>query len=331
MAALAAILKALRRAVGRDLAGSFRSNNILFLALLGGSAEALFLLIGFLLLFPLSADPLRKVPPGRLALWPLSAAERWGLRVASLALSPVLWIGSLILVKTRRAGLALLFVALALGIQAALALGRQMVKRDRHWDLLRDMPRFPGKLGGLVRKDIREFLTLLDPYAAALLAAGGVSYRLFAAHPDPMASSIVALLVALVLSTCTQSQFGLDLDSGVTRYHLLPLKGWEILVAKDAAFLTMLLLLVLPLDPAPGITFGLTALAIGHHSSVLTVLPQRRWRFASGQLPFGAFQTAVSLAMGFVEHQRGVLVLLAAFAGYVVSVWYYGRRWTQAE
>ena len=58
MAALGAILKALRRAVGRDLAGIFKANNLLFLGLLGKSAEALFLLLGLLLLFPLSSDPL---------------------------------------------------------------------------------------------------------------------------------------------------------------------------------------------------------------------------------------------------------------------------------
>jgi hypothetical protein len=53
MAALRVILKALRRAVGRDLAGSFKANNLLFLGLLGASADALFILLGFLLLFPL--------------------------------------------------------------------------------------------------------------------------------------------------------------------------------------------------------------------------------------------------------------------------------------
>jgi len=70
VAGLRAILKALRRAVGRDLASSFKANNLLFLGLLGSSAEALFVLLGFLLLFPLSSDPLGRIPPARLALWP---------------------------------------------------------------------------------------------------------------------------------------------------------------------------------------------------------------------------------------------------------------------
>ena len=331
MAALRAILNALRRVVGRDLPSFFKANNILFLAALGKSAEALFLLLGLLVLFPLSADPLGKIPAVRRVLWPLSGRQRLALRLCSFALSPVVWIGVAILLKTRRAGLALAFCGLAAGMQAALAFGRRMVRRDRHWDLLRDIPRLPGRLGGLVRKDMREMLTLLDPYAAALLSAGGGAYRIFAAHPDPAAPAILSLLVGLALSTCAQSLFGLDLDSGLTRYHLLPLAGWEILLEKDLAFLAILFVLLLPLDPWPGLTFGLAVLALGHHSSVLYGLPQQRWRFASGRLQFGLMQTAVGIGAGFLEHQRGVLVLAAAVAGYLASVWYYGRRWAQAE
>ncbi len=329
MAGLRAILAALRKAVGRDLANSFKANNLLFLGLLGKSAEALFVLLGFLLLFPLSSDPLAKIPTARLALWPLSRWQRLGLRLASLALSPVIWIGAVVLVKTKRPGLALAFGAMVVAMQSALAFGRYLVKRDPHWNLLGDLPQVPGRLGGLMRKNLREMLSLMDPYAASLLSLAGGAYRLFGKHPDPAAFTIMALLVALALSTCAQSLFGMDLDFGVTRYHLMPLRGWEILWAKDAAFLTILLVVLLPLDILPGITFGLVALAFGHHSSVLLELPQERWRFASGSLPFGAVQTAASVAVGFLEHQQGPLVLVAAALGYGASVYYYGRRWEE--
>jgi hypothetical protein len=33
------------------------------------------------------------------------------------------------------------------------------------------------------------------------------------------------------------------------------------------------------------------------------------------------------VALGFVEHQRGPVVLLLAAAGYLASLWYYDRRW----
>ena len=62
---------------------------------------------------------------------------------------------------------------------------------------------------------------------------------------------MIGLLVALALSPYAQSLFGLDLESGVTRYRLLPLRGWEVLTAKDIAFLGLLFVLLLPLNPAP--------------------------------------------------------------------------------
>ena len=78
MAGLPAILTALARAVWRDLRSlnSLAGNNFfLFIVLLlvyqPSSAVFFLMIIGILLLGPLSADPLRKVPPDRLALWPL--------------------------------------------------------------------------------------------------------------------------------------------------------------------------------------------------------------------------------------------------------------------
>jgi hypothetical protein len=349
MAGIRAILKAVRHAVGRDLGTleSIKVNNLfLFVALLmygalntgqpPKSAYPFFVLLGFLLLFPLSSDPLGKIPPARLALWPLTGGQRLGLRFASLALSPITWIGVLILLKTARPLVALAFCALAAGVQAAAALGRHAARRDPHWDLLRYIPEFPGRLGGLVRKNMREVLSLLDPYAALLMSIGGGAYRLFGAHPDPEAFAIIGLLVALTMSTYAQSLFGLELasstrsGSGMTRYRLLPLGGWEILFAKDIAFLAILFVLLLPLDPDPGMTFGLAALALGHHSSVLLELPQQRWRFTGGRLlPVGALQAVGGMALGFLEYERGLVVLALTAVGYLVSLQYYGRRWEQ--
>ena len=75
-------------------------------------------------------------------------------------------------------------------------------------------------------------------------------------------------------------------------------------------------------------TFGLVALGIGHHSSVLLKLPQQRWRFTGGRLlPVGALQAVGGMALGFLEYRRGLFVLVAAAIGYFASLCYYGRRW----
>ncbi len=345
MAAVIEILKALRRAVGRDLSSfeSITANNLfLFVALLvygalasgqpPKSAEPFFLLLGFLLLFPLSADPLRFIPPSRLSLWPLTFRQRVSLRMASLILSPVTWAGVLILLKTASIAVAVGFCAFAVLVQIAAALARYAVRRNRHWDLLRDIPRFPGRLGALVRKDLREMLSVLDPYAAVILSLGGAAYRMWGRHADPMAFSILGLLVALALSTYSQSLFGLELGSGLTRYHLLPLAGWQILLAKDIAFLALLFVLLLPLDKGPGMTLGLAALAIGHYSSLSFELPHQRWRFTGGRVwPAGTLQAAGGTALGFLEHQRGIVVLAFTAAGYLASLWYFGWRWDRRK
>jgi hypothetical protein len=102
---LRSIVSAIATATGRKL-GSFRAlkvnNFVLVIALIAYSAGEsglepksaypflLFLLV--ILLFPLSSDPLREVPPSRRALWPITPGEQFLLRLASLALNPVVWL-----------------------------------------------------------------------------------------------------------------------------------------------------------------------------------------------------------------------------------------------
>jgi len=340
--ALVAILSALRRAVGRDLGtfGSLKLNNFfLFIALLiwgalesgiePRSAEPLLLLLAAVLLFPLSADPLQKIPRERLGSWPIGARQRIALRLASLGLSPVLWmLGAILLVKHVRPALGFAFLFTTVGVQGIALLGRQAAAHSPGSRLLRIVPGFPGRLGGLVRKNLREMLSVLDVYIAALIAIGGAGYRLLAPHPDPDAFPILALVVALALSTYGQCLFGLDLrSSAIMRYRMLPLAGWEILLAKDLAYLGVLGVLVLPLAPGPGITFGLAALAIGHFPSVLLPSAQQRWRFTGSRLLPGVVQALVSLGLGFGEYQRGVLYLAISAACYGWSLWFFGRCW----
>jgi hypothetical protein len=336
VAALRAILSAVRRAVQRDLSKfqSLRTNNFfLFVALViyddhgqELAAEPFILVLGILLLFPISSDPLDKIPPSRLSLWPLTKGQRFALRLASLGLSPVTWVAVFILFKTSRAAVVISFLTLAIGIRAIAALGSQAVKRDPHWHVLRHIPQFPGRLGGLLRNNFRELLSLLDPYLAMLLSAGGCAYRFLTPHPDPAAFPILSILVALALSTYAQSLFGLDLGSGMTRYHLLPLRGWEILIAKDIAFLAILIALILPLSLAPGLTFGLFALALGHHSSVYLRIPQQRWRFTGGRLlPVGAIQALGGITLAFAGLEHRIPVLIFTFAGYLLSLYWYGH------
>ncbi len=317
------ILRYLSRAVRRDLAtlGSFRANNFfLFVALLmwgalesgqpPASAYPFLLLLGLLLLFPLSSDPLTRIPQVRLALWPLSARDRFALRMVSLALSPVLWL-VLVLMLIAAPSMALAFLALAAAVQLALVAARHPSATLR----------LPERLGGMAKNSIRQIWSVLDVYIALAISAGGSVYRFLHRHPDPAAFPILAMLVALALSTWSQSLFGLDSASGVTRYRIMPLTGVRVLWAKDVSLLAILSVLVLPLDLRAGLTFGFAVLAVGHIPSVLLRLPQRRWRFTSGRVIFSVVQVMPATALANAG------LLLPAAAGWLLSLYLCGRWW----
>jgi hypothetical protein len=327
MTPIAAILRAAARAMRRGL-GSYAAlkvNNFFLLVLFliysnviyklpPYSAYPFLLMVGFLLLFPMSSDPLARIPASRLSLWPLDAAQRLTLRLASTVISPVFWIALALLMLTARS-LALAFVALAIVIQAAIA-----AAGSRQW---RGALRFriPGKLGPLIAGAIRQMCSVLDTYIALLLALSGCAYRFLFNSPDPAAYPILALLIALALSTYAQSMFGLDSGSAPTRYSLLPLPLWQIVLAKDVAYLAILMLLVAPLSVSAGLTSGLFALAIGRYSSLRRSNLQYRWRFTGGRVMVGVPQGILGFSIGLAAQQISPAFFGIAAAAYCASLW----------
>jgi hypothetical protein len=331
-----AILSALARSVWRDLRtfGSVGGNNLTLFMLVvmyqqPQSAAFFVMILGVLLLGPLSGDPFRKIPRDRLALWPLTGRERMALRMGSLALSPVVWIAIVFLFWTGGVSLGLILAGGAVAMQAAGGLwSRWGEGRASMWRGVVKLPKFPGRWGGLVRKDLRQMLSVLDCYAALALAAGGTLYRLLGTQADPDAFMILALVVVIALSTYAQAPFGLDLPWGMARYRVLPLRGFEILLAKDIAFLCVAAVLVAPLALLPGLAGALVALAVGHHASIFQPVPQLRWRFTGGTLwPSGFLQVFPLVAIGVATARASVGYLGLALVGYLASLWYYGRAW----
>ncbi len=322
---LSALWKAVRR--GGKSAGSFASNHLFLLGVTllffkdPGGFISLSALMALVLFFPLSADPLRKVPTMRLALWPLGRRERGLLRILSVWLNPIAWL--LALLAVRKAVTWELWASIAaLFALAFLAPGRPASGRP---SLFRAIPHFPGSLDQLIRKNLREFLATLDFYCAVLLAGVGFGLRCAARLPAE-ALLPMSVGVMLALSTCAANLFGLEGEQGMTRYGLLPIPAWQVLAAKDAAFLTIAVLLTLPLSPLAGVAAALTSLAFGHYGSTNRRHPDTRWRFSTGAGMAGALLQMVAMALaGSAAVNGSALFLLPCALAYLWSTWYFGR------
>ena len=333
MARLAAIVRALARAERRDQK-SFQSavgNNFFIVTafLLRQAGTFIYLIIGLVLLFPLSTDPLRKIPASRLALWPLEPRERRLLRAVSPWVNPMTWIIAGLALWAARGRLTLGLWGLAAGLVAAGFLLSDVPLSPAE-SLWRHVPQFPGVLNQLVRKNLREMLSTLDFYCAVVLSLSILAFRMFGAPLPREAYLWMSLLVVLAFSSYAQCLFGLDGAGGLSRYHLLPLRGWQILAAKDAAFLLAALPLLLPLaslttlDASVGAL--LVTLAMGHGPSVTQVRPQTRWRFSTGaSVPLGFLQAALMAMAASGIYFTSRWILAACMAAWLLSLWICGR------
>lgn len=329
MARIAAILRSLGTALRRDQKSlqSVAGNNFFIVSalLLQKAGTFIYLIIGLVLLFPLSTDPLRKVPRSRMELWPLDRGERLALRLLSPWVNPVTWGIAALAIWAARGRVSLGLWALAAALVLAGFLLSKLPGGPAH-GLLRQVPPFPGPLNHLIRKNIREIFATLDFYCGLLLAVITLGWRLSAAPMPPEAFLALTVLVVLSLSSYAQCLFGLDGRGGLSRYRLLPLRGWHILAAKDAAFLAIVIPLTLPLSPLAGIGAALVALAVGHEPSVNQRRTQTRWRFSSGSgIPYGLFQAGLMGMAAAGIFFNGVFVLAICVLAWACSLWWYGR------
>jgi hypothetical protein len=327
VARLRPILKALTTAGKRERKtfGSIATNNFFVASVLMADAAGFLYLLGAVaVLFPLSADPLRMVPPERLALWPLDAKERRQLRFLSPWLNPVTWgLAALAAWGVKHTeSLGLLAAAIAL-----FAIGFFVPAVSGEPFFLRWIPAPGGAFIQLVRKSLREMMLTLDFYLAIMLAASVAGYRIFMPAFPEEGLMVMTLLIVLSLSSYAQCLFGLESQGGITRYRLMPLQGWYVLAAKDVAFLLVILIVTAPAAPLAGVAGGCAALAVGHAASLSEGREQTRWRFSSGASLNNGISQVLALAGACVTTFRitpwMLLPCLLACAG---SAWWYGRR-----
>ncbi len=329
MAGARAVLAALAKVTRRDRKSifSFSANNISYTAVallfMSDPGALIFfgIIVALILFFPLTADPLRKIPPDRLLLWPLTGRQHWALRAASIWLNPVVWL-LLALFVWKRVALdlwALMAVLFTLGFVAPWRYfsGRGLAARR--------LPRFPTHLNQLLRKNVRELVATLDFYAALVLAVAAAGFRIAGRLPAD-AFLPLTMLVMLLISTYALSLFGLDGEGAFTRYRLLPIPGWQILAAKDAIFLLISVLLTALLKPMAGFAAALMALTVGHSSSVSRHGDERRWRFQTSH-SFGVSVTQMVLMVvaGGATAGWSALAAVPCVAIYLLSTRRSGR------
>lgn len=326
MARLGTVLRAVARAAGRRSQSirQISGNNMFYagialLFLLDPFAIGLFMvLIGIVVFLPSSGDPLTALPRERLELWPLTPRERYALRIISPLLNP--------LTGVILAGLAWRRITWGLwALAAGLFLGGFLGSARAALNVW--VPPLPaGRLTHLIRKDLRQLLTSLDLYCALLISVPALIFRWRGKLP---ADSHLPLsgLVIIILSTMALTLFGLDGDSGMTRYRLWPIAAWRVLVSKGAAYLLLVIFVTLPLSPFGGLAGGLVSLGVGQWHSIHHLFPQSRWRFRSSS-PFGVslLQMVLSiLALGAVT-QMGPVWLIPPVIFYGASLWLCARQ-----
>jgi hypothetical protein len=86
------------------------------------------------------------------------------LRIASPALSPVVWLPLLVLAATRQGFLALIFLVLVVAVQGLSVAGDQLRRHMPTLNPLRLIPPFPGCVGNMIRHNIGQILSVLDFY-----------------------------------------------------------------------------------------------------------------------------------------------------------------------
>lgn len=176
----------------------------------------------------------------------------------------------------------------------------------------------PGRLGGLIKKDLRYFSRLLDLYLALPFVVLFNMYLASNHAPSATAFWIIVPVLFLPCVTMVFNSFGLDDPLGIDRYSLLPLSGKEKLVSKNLAFATVMIVLfatILPLALwkmeawvvlagfVELVLVGLAYAAYGNCLSVKQPFKMQFYRFASGG-------SAVDAAMGMIFGSIPAIVLI---------------------
>jgi hypothetical protein len=104
----------------------------------------------------------------------------------------------------------LLLAVVVVAAQVLGFFGSRLAERLPAVNPLYDLPSFADRLSELVREDIRQSLSYLDPYLTLVLRAGAVIYLFGAANADREVSTVMSVVAVAIMGTAAQCLFGLD-------------------------------------------------------------------------------------------------------------------------
>ncbi len=156
--------------------------------------------------------------------------------------------------------------------------------------------RFPGRLGGVVRKEQSYFRKLPSPWIGLLLTLA-FSQIFWLGAPPPVSFQIIILILFTLNTGMSANSFGLDEPAEINRYLLFPLSGRDVLLGKNlgyAVIAAVQLSVMLPLAfwrlGWREVSFGLIEAAVlalahlawGNLSSLLEPFKMRFYRMENG-------------------------------------------------
>jgi hypothetical protein len=211
---------------------------------------------------------------------------------------------------------------------------------------------FPGRFGGLVRKEQFYFRKLLDLWPGLLLVVAVSVASLFGPVPAIVRQSII-LIVFAFNTHAFKNVLGMDTGAELNRYAILPLRGREVLLAKNVGLAMIvaaqLALLILTASWRSGLVEAgaeiivaavliLSHLTWGNMVSVTAPFKMEFYHFAYDDAPItamvgttiGSVPGVLVLFLLYSESSLSALgiaaILLLVIGAYLVSLHYSGRR-----
>jgi hypothetical protein len=136
--------------------------------------------------------------------------------------------------------------------------------------------RLPGRLGGMIRKEQYYFRKVPDLWLVLLLAlaASGVS---LSSSPSPVFHQLIILIVLALNVNVIMNCLGLETPATLNRYAIFPLRGRDILLAKNLGLAVIVAVQVSPLILAGAWQSGMTEAGAEIVETAVLLLSHLTW------------------------------------------------------